>query len=271
MQTDQDTEKAKPSAALVQYWVNGIENGPFDPRDAGLLSGLSIFETLRTYGTHIFRLSYHYDRLCKSAKALSIRPPTLEHFNSVLSARTAPDVALRYLLTAGGQEVIYRSSLDLTSVGRPIRLGVIPVIDSESLPGDVKHGSRAEWVLAAEQQGVDEVLLCSPEKEILEANRSAFFVVRSGTICLPPSDHRRLSSVTLSALLDAVKTVDLPIVRGPIYLNDDFDEAYVVSTLKGLSPVTQIGDRHIQSPGPIGQALKTALSTLIEKESQSSR
>ena len=145
------------------------------------------------------------------------------------------------------------------------------MIDSESLPGDVKHGSRAEWVLAAEQQGVDEVLLCSSENEILEANRSAFLCVRSGTICLPPSDHRRLSSVTLSALLDAVKTLDIPIATGPIYLHDEFDEAYVVSTLKGLSPVTQIGQRHISSPGPIGHALKTALTDLIALESQSSR
>ena len=253
------------------YWVNGVEGGPFDPRDSGLLSGLSIFETMRTYERHIFRLSHHYKRLCSSAQALGIKAPSYEHFSGVLRERTALNVSLRYLLTAGGQEVIYRAPLNPKNVGRPIRLGAITVIQSNSLPGHVKHGSRAEWVLAAQKQGVDEVLLCSPQDEILEANRSAFFGIRDGTLFFPPKDDRRLSSVTLGALLDAMQSLDLTLIHAPIFLSHEFDEAYVVSTLKGLSPVTQIGSRMIASPGPIGHALKKALNKLIERERQSDR
>ena len=151
------------STTTVQdYWVNNQPEGHFDPRDSGLLSGLSVFETMRTYGTHIFRLEHHYQRLLNSAEALGINAPSLSQFAQRLQSKAAPNVTLRYLLTGGGQEVIYRQALDSNTVGRPIKLGAITVLDSPSLPGDVKHGSRAEWVLAAQQQEVDEVLLCSP-------------------------------------------------------------------------------------------------------------
>ena len=255
----------------TEYWVNGVQAGSFDPRDPGLLSGLSIFETMRTYDLHIFRLAKHHERLRASAEAIGVEPPSFEHFASVLEARKAKNVSLRYLLTAGGQEVIYRSPLNLDGVGRTIRLGAITVLESDSLPSHVKHGSRAEWVLAAQQQEVDEVLLCSPDNEILEANRSAFFCVVNDTIWLPPSDTKRLSSVTLGALFDAIKTLRIPVKRGPMFLSDSFHEAYVVSTLKGLSPVVALQDRIVNSPGPIGRQLIVAFEKLIKKEAQRSR
>lgn len=255
----------------TDYWVDGVKAGSFDPRDPGLLSGLSIFETLRTYDLHIFRLAKHHERLRASAEAIGIEPPSFEHFASVLEARKAKNVSLRYLLTVGGQEVIYRTPLDLSGVGRTIRLGAITVLESDSLPANVKHGSRAEWVLAATQQDVDEVLLCSPDNEILEANRSAFFCIVNGTIWLPPSDTKRLSSVTLGALFDAIKTLHIPVKKAPIFLSDDFQEAYVVSTLKGLSPVVAIQGRLVNSPGPIGRQLIEAFEKLIKQEAQRSR
>ena len=68
-----------PPAVDSSFWVNGILDGNFDPRDPGLLSGLSIFETMRTYGTHIFRLEDHYERLLNSARAVANNdaPPLL--------------------------------------------------------------------------------------------------------------------------------------------------------------------------------------------------
>jgi branched-subunit amino acid aminotransferase/4-amino-4-deoxychorismate lyase len=249
------------------YWVNDQLDGAFDPRDPGLLSGLSIFETMRTYGTHIFRLRHHHERLVHSAQALSIEPPTLAQFTQRLRSKAAPNVTLRYLLTGGGQEVIYRQSLNLNDVGRTIKLGAITVLDSPTLPGDVKHGSRAEWVLAAQQQGVDEVLLCSPSDEILEANRSAFLAVSNGTIRLTPLDKKRLKSVTLGAVLDAISPLNLSVKSAPIFRSDHFDEAYVVSTLKGISPVSSIEGRPISTAGPVGRQIQAAFKALVKAES----
>jgi branched-subunit amino acid aminotransferase/4-amino-4-deoxychorismate lyase len=256
-----------PAIAPSDYWVNDQLNGAFDPRDSGLLSGLSVFETMRTYGTHIFRLADHYDRLVNSARALDITPPTLSQFTERLCSKAAPNVTLRYLLTGGGQEVIYRKTLNLSEVGRTIKLGAITVLDSPTLPGDVKHGSRAEWVLAAQQQGVDEVLLCSPTHEILEANRSAFLAISDGIIRLPPLDKKRLKSVTLGAVLDAIAPLNLSVKSAPIFRTELFDEAYVVSTLKGISPVISVEGRPIASPGPIGRQIQAAFKALVNAES----
>ncbi|MGB0646622.1 MAG: aminotransferase class IV [Bradymonadia bacterium] len=255
-----------PPAVDSSFWVNGILDGNFDPRDPGLLSGLSIFETMRTYGTHIFRLEDHYERLLNSALAVGITPPSFGHFKNELRTKAAPNVSLRYLITGGGQEVIYREPLDPKQVGRPIHLGAITIHQSSSLPGDVKHGSRAEWVLSARQQGVDEVLLCSENGEILEANRSAFIAVSQGVITLPPTDKKRLKSVTLGAVLDALSTLQLKVEVKPMFLHETFDEAYVVSTLKGISPVVSIQGRPVHSPGPVGRQLQHAFGTLVKLE-----
>ncbi len=222
---------------------------------------------MRTYGTHIFRIAHHYERLVNSAQALGITPPSRAQFEQRLNSKALPNVTLRYLLTGGGQEVIYRQTLNLSHVGRHIKLGAITVLDSPTLPGDVKHGSRAEWVLAAQQQGVDEVLLCSPNDEILEANRSAFLAVCNGVIRLPPLDKKRRKSVTLGAVLDAISPLNLDVKSAPIYRSDVLDEAYVVSTLKGISPVTSIEGKPINAPGPIGQKIQAAFSALITAES----
>ena len=206
-----------PPSVDAVFWVNGVLNGPFDPRDSGLLSGLSVFETMRTYDRHIFRIKAHHERLLNSSRAVGIVPPSFEHFENELLTKAAPNVSLRYLLTGDGQEVIYREPLHPKQIGRSIKLGAITIHQSTSLPGDVKHGSRAEWVLSARQQGVDEVLLCGENGEILEANRSAFIAVSQGAIILPPTDKRRLKSVTLGAVLDALSSLELVVQIKPMF------------------------------------------------------
>ena len=248
------------------YWINDVEGAVFDPRDPGLWSGLSVFETMRTYGTDIFRMKYHYERLCKSAVSLKITPPKWTTFASRLDSKAEENVRLRYLLTRGQQEVIYRAPLKPSDWGRNIHLGVLYVMNSDALPGNVKHGSRAEWVLSAEQQGVDEVLLCSPEGEIFEANRSAFFGFRNGKMCLPPEDGKRLASVTLNALIEVAHELGIEMERKALSLRDHFDEVYVASTLKGLSPVLSIGDQCFQGLGPFGQRLHNGFKAIINRE-----
>ena len=161
---------------------------------------------------------------------------------------------------------LYREPLHPKQIGRSIKLGAITIHQSTSLPGDVKHGSRAEWVLSARQQGVDEVLLCGENGEILEANRSAFIAVSQGAIILPPTDKRRLKSVTLGAVLDALSSLELVVQIKPMFLHETFDEAYVVSTLKGISPVVSIQGRPVQSPGPVGRQIQKAFAALVKSE-----
>ena len=257
---------AEHEKAPETYWINDVEGAVFDPRDPGLWSGLSVFETMRTYGTDIFRMKYHYERLCKSADSLRIPPPNWTTFASRLNAKVGANVRLRYLLTRGQQEVIYRAPLKPGDWGRDIHLGVLQVMNSRALPGSVKHGSRAEWVLSAEQQGVDEVLLCSPEDEILEANRSAFFGFHDGKMCLPPEDSKRLASVTLNALIEVANELGIEMERKVLSLHDHFDEVYVASTLKGLSPVLSIGNQPFQGLGPCGKRLHKGFKEMISRE-----
>ena len=168
---------------------------------------------MRTYGTDIFRMKYHYERLCKSAVSLKITPPKWTTFASRLDAKGRENVRLRYLLTRGQQEVIYRAPLKPGDWGRNIHLGVLYVMNSDALPGSVKHGSRAEWVLSAEQQGVDEVLCVHLKVKSLRQTDLLFFGFRNGKMCLPPEDGKRLASVTLNALIEVAHELGIEMER----------------------------------------------------------
>ena len=134
------------------------------------------------------------------------------------------------------------------------------------LPGTVKHTSRAPWIAAAQALQVDEVLLCSSDGRILEANRSNVFVIREGTIQTPPLDGSQLAGITRAALLEAGQQAGLPIQEKAIYSWEDFDALYLSSTLKELSPVTALGEEVLPEHHPLGDALHDAFRSLIEQE-----
>ena len=133
------------------------------------------------------------------------------------------------------------------------------------LPGSVKHGSRAGWVLAARAAGVDEVVFVNPEGNILEANRSNVFAVVGGVLSTPPNDGAKLEGVTRGALIEAARRAGLPFEESHLALEEGFDELYLSSTLKELAPVEEIDGRKVGG-GPVGSALLEAFRELVVRE-----
>ena len=142
----------------------------------------------------------------------------------------------------------------------------MPWINPVSLPGAVKHGCRAAWILAARQKGVDEVFLVDDKGMILEANRSNVFAVRGQELWTPPLDGRLLAGVTREALIQAAGEAGIPVREEPLPIDGDFDELYLASTLKELAPVSRLDDRELPVGGPVGAVLLTAFRRLIERE-----
>ncbi|MEE2786454.1 MAG: aminotransferase class IV [Myxococcota bacterium] len=254
------------SAALDCIWIDGRVGGGIPGDDPGILLGLTVFETLRTYGAVPFRLAAHLDRLHASALALDIALPPRAQIEGEILAACADDVYLRYTLTAGGHRILQRKSIDASGVGRTMRVARMPWENPASLPGAVKHGCRAAWILAARQHGVDEVLLVDPQDQILEANRSSVVAVVDGVLCTPPLDGRQLAGVTREALLDAGRLVGLTIRECSISSRAAFDELYLASTLKELSPVVEIDGVPGPGPGPLGEHLHAAFRELVDRE-----
>jgi branched-subunit amino acid aminotransferase/4-amino-4-deoxychorismate lyase len=247
-------------------WVDGQPGGLIPADDPGLLYGLTAFETMRCYDRSVFRLEDHLDRLAASAEQLEVPLPPRALVAEEIRTRAEPDSALRYTLTAGGRRILQVEPIDPSRVGAPMRVARVEWEPSPWLPGLVKHGSRAAWIIAARRLGVDEVILVDRQGNLLEANRSNLFGVRDGVIRTPALDGRLLAGVTRGALLDAARQAGLPLREGPMPQDEGYDELYCSSTLKELAPIAEMDGRPGPGGGPVGAALLAAFRRLVANE-----
>jgi branched-subunit amino acid aminotransferase/4-amino-4-deoxychorismate lyase len=245
--------------------VNGHANQGIPGDDPGLTMGLSVFEAIRVYGEAPFRLDAHMARFEQSARWMGLAMPPREVWLDELRAVLVPDGWLRLLLTAGGNRVVQGAALEVGKVGGPMRLASVVMTPPAWLPGSIKHTSRAAWLTAASRAKVDEVVLVDEQGFILEANRSNFFAVLGGVLWTPPVDGRCLEGVTRGAMLDAAQEAGIPAQVGPVPLDAPFEEVYVASTLKELSPVVELDGRRFE-PGPVGARLYDAFRALVARE-----
>lgn len=246
--------------------VDGVEGAGIPGDDPGLLLGLTAFETLRCYGRAIFRLGRHVERLVHSAAELEIPCPERAAIAEEIGAVASENARIRYTLTAGGHRVVDVAPHDLGMVGRSMRVATLYWEPPAFLPGAVKHGSRAAWLIAARKLGVDEVVLVDGGGFVLEASRSNVVAVVDGVLVTPPLDGRFLEGVTRGALLDAARQAGLELQEAPLHADTPLDELYLSSTLKELAPVVAWDGRPAPGAGPMGLALHAAFRALVARE-----
>jgi branched-chain amino acid aminotransferase len=243
--------------------VDGIDGAMLPADDPAITRGVSVFETMRSYGVTVFRLRQHLERFLASSEMVGLTAPAQSWLEEEVAVVVSADCYIRITLTGGGRLITQTLPIDQAKVGRIVRAAVVENIPSQWLPGSVKHSSRAGWVMSARGLGVEEVIFQDQQGVLLEANRSNVLVVRGGVILTPPTDGRILAGVTRSALFDAAKQAGLPMRAAEIRLCDGYDELYLTSTLKEVAPVELDG---ISGAGPVGKALHDALKLLVKAE-----
>jgi len=248
--------------------VNGRAGAGFALDDPALWSGLGVFETLRTANRRVFQLDAHLDRLAGSAAWMrwSWDGAAVRRELLALATDAEGDVKLNVLLTPS-QRIVSRTPLDAARVGAPVRCATTPALPLATLPGSVKHTSRAHWVLAvraaAERVGepVDEVIFADTDGTWLEANRSNVLAVRGGEVHTSPVDGRILEGVTRAVALGAARRLGIRVHERAL-APTGWDELYLCSTLKDLAPVARLDGAPGPGAGPVGAALLRELDRL---------
>jgi branched-chain amino acid aminotransferase len=230
-----------------------------DADDQTLLLGRGAFETLRTYNGQLFGLKPHLVRLRQSAAALGLPEHSAELLEREL--QTAADgisgeAVVRVTLTHGGRRIVRANTLQMPL--EAYRCATREWTPSGWLNGSVKHTSRAASVLAVEAAGVDEVIWNDPQGHMLEGTRSNVFAVVGDTFCTPPLDGRLLAGVTRGALLAAARSSGVPVSECALHKMQPFEELYLSSTLKELSPISELDGRPAPGSGPIGRRISAA-------------
>jgi branched-chain amino acid aminotransferase len=237
------------------------------------------YTTFRTYHRSMAaRLADHLDRLTASADLDRYRL-SLDHH----AARAAIGEALR---RSGFAESRVRVTLTYEPAGDlyvavapftplPARLyeeGVLCLTAPPNLRREnplakgtsfIGPGSEARAGLS----DAHELLLTSPDGNILEGSSSSFFAVLGGVLYTAEAD---VLAGTTSKLVLACAEGLLPIVRRPISLTElpSVQEAFLTSVSRGVLPINHIDQFTIGDgrPGPIAKTLGSRLQAAIEEE-----
>lgn len=278
-------------------WVDGdllpLEQASVNVLDQGFRTGEGVFETLRAYGGHPFRLDRHLERAADGARRLGFEiPPRADLVAAVratIDANThvADDLAVRLTVTPGPldpnapwpmspleQPTVVVTAHALLTSPTPYEHGVRTV----TVPGvrelaDVKAVSYLGAAMARRQArafGADEALLCDSTGHVVEGASSNVFAVVDGTLRTPPLGSGLLAGVTRGAVIELARGQDLPVDEAPLHVDvlHLADEAFLTASTRELIPIVRVDDAAIGDgrPGPLTHRLLAAYRQCVADE-----
>jgi 4-amino-4-deoxychorismate lyase len=215
--------------------VNGLPQNTVSVSDRGLQYGDGLFETLRCEQGRVRWFERHLARLALGCARLGLPEPdgALLRREAESLLEDCPRALLKLVLTRGtatargyrptGEE---RTTRIFTrhpwpeATGREFRLGLSEVrLAQNPLLAGLKHLNRLEQVLAqraAANAGVDEVLMCSGEGEVVSGSYSNLFVVQDGALLTPPLTQCGVAGVMRSLVLELAPRLGFAVRVAPV-------------------------------------------------------
>ncbi len=261
------------------------------PFDSSVQNGDAVWEGLRLYDGHIFKLEEHLTRLQDGAKALAYTgAPTneeiVEQIRRTLTANDMrDDVHIRLTLTRG---VKYTSGMDprLNTKGTTLiilaehkppvyeRSGIrlitsgIRRIPPDCLDQTIHSCNMLNSILAkiqANVAGVDDAVMLDLNGFVAETNATHLFLVRNGAIGTPRT-HSCPEGITRATVLELCRAHGIPAEARDISLPALYraDELFCTGTMGELTPVIELDGRAIGSDmrGPVTQRLSALYAEL---------
>jgi branched-chain amino acid aminotransferase len=283
----------------MRHWVslNGVlmpaEEAHVSVFDSGFMQGIGLFETMRAYQGHVFRLQRHLDRLASSAKALgwTVIPDAddmAENVRQVLSATGAADARVRLTVTTGSLHAEASSTPQLTVVATAAPAERYPdecytkgvtviVSDCRQSPTDPTVGhkttsyfARLASLRAAHARSAFEALWLTPEGFVAEGAISNVFAVRDEQLLTPPLDAPILPGITRAAVIELAVDLDIPVREMRLTVDNllGSEEMFLTNSMIELMPVVRIERQPIgnEKPGEVTRKLAVAYGELIDRE-----
>jgi len=247
--------------------------------DGGLLYGMGLFETMRSYNGVVFCLKDHLDRLFFSAAALSIensydRKYISEAIYKLLKANKLTDARLRLTLTGGPMaesEERRRATLLITATKlRPYppeyyKNGVLVVLcpfrqnTAEPIYGHktINYLSRMIALNVAHQKRAAEALWFTVDNRLAEGCISNVFLVKDSALYTPPIETPVLAGVARKTVCQISLKNSIKLVEKDLGINDllDADETFLTNVIMQILPVSSV-EKHTVGDGKVGPMTK---------------
>ncbi|MBK7644352.1 MAG: aminotransferase class IV [Planctomycetes bacterium] len=253
-------------------WIDGRLFAPGEgcvsSDDQGLLSGLSVFETvLREAGTAWF-LDRHLARLEQGAAGLCIArrfdpQRAVEEYCAALGQR---DCALRLTLTRGVPEAGSTLVIGARAIVRPPDPGVRVTLERDAKDAhdpleSYKSTNRLRNVLLRERAlaaGAFEALMLTKDGDVCEGTLSNVWAVVDGVVCTPSTQRGCLAGVMRGVILEELERGCLAQRVERLELRDleRASEVFLSNTTGRVLPVIEIAGLVAGLPGSHGPVLR---------------
>lgn len=282
----------------ITAWVDGqlvpLEQAHVHVLDPGFRTGEGVFETMRAYAGHTFRMSAHLARAAAGATRLGFVAPPRDELARAVEAtvaanrQVAPDLAVRLTVTPGPLDP--STPWPMSPLGRPttvvtahalwlppamytrgVRAVTVPWMRELADVKAVSHLAASMARRRARERGADEALLTDRDGHVVEGAGSNVFVVADGVLWTPPAEAGLLAGVTRATVLDLAPRAGIEVSQAPLPLATLLGAAEVLLTAstREIVPVVRVDGTTIGSgrPGPVGAELLAAYRRAVEEDS----
>jgi len=269
------------------------------PFDHGFLYGYGLFETMRAYQGHIFRLSRHLARLRSSAQSLGLTHSILNVVEgeqslevaclATLEANKLRNARLRLTVSAGEGDM----TPDPGTCSSPTVLitarNLVPLPpekyesgfkaalsslrrNSQSPLSRLKSTCYMENILArmaARAAGCDEAILLNEQGYLAEGSTTNIFLTRNGELITPSLESGVLPGITREAVLEIAQAANIKTLERQVELKEliEAEEAFITNSILELMPLTWFEGKPIGTgkPGELTRKLIAAYRKLVDE------
>ena len=265
------------------------------PFDLGFLYGYGLFETMRAYSGHIFRLGIHMERLRRSAALIGL---PLDVFDlekacyDTLKANNLADARIRLTVSIGEGEAIpdppkhpkptvlviaTSYTPPSTEVYRNGYKAVVSPIhqNSQSPLSHLKTVNYLNQFLArreAKEKGADEAILLNERGFLCEGSTNNVFLVSKGNLVTPNEESGCLPGITRQTVIELASELGIRVTEREVRLEEllNADEAFLTSSLIELMPLTEVNSEPIDrgKRSKITERLMSAYKEAVVKETK---
>jgi len=270
--------------------------------DHGFLYGYGLFETMRAYQGHIFRLDRHLARLRRSAQSLGLTHSILHVVEGKQSLETActailevnklKDARLRLTVSAGEGDMMPDPGTCSSPTVLVTARNLIPLPpekyesgfkatlsslhrNSQSPLSRLKSTCYMENILArmaARATGCDEAILLNEQGYLAEGSTTNIFLASNGELITPSLESGVLPGITREAVLEIARAANIKTMERQVELKEliEAEEAFVTNSILELMPLTLLDGKPIGTgkPGQLTKELLAAYRKLVDEALQ---
>jgi D-alanine transaminase len=271
-----------------------LSEAKVSPFDRAFLFGDAVYEVVPLYGSRLFRLRQHLDRLNRSLAAIRM-PPAMSHGDwahvcQELISRNAADQGHLYMQVSRGAEFgrnhawpeglkptlfAYCTELDpLPDALLEHGVAAITATETRWARRDIKATALLANILlkklAADAGAFETIML--ENGELTEGSSTTVHVVKNGVIHTPPNSHHILPGTTRDVVTELA---DLLSVRNSSTAISESalrgaDEIWLAFSTRGVLPVTKLDGAPVGTgvPGPVFKRIHLAFTNYIRELAQ---